>query len=61
MAINNLTIEKSGMEEEATEGLDVALGMEVEEDSGREGKEGVYGAPRALKSLEFLTRDVLYA
>ena len=29
-AINNLTIDKTGTEKEVTEGLEVALGMEVE-------------------------------
>ena len=57
VGLNNLTIETAGTEEEATEGLEVALGMEVEEVGGSEGKEGGDGNPRALGSLEFLTQD----
>ena len=37
-AINNLTIETAGTEEEATDGLLDALGMEVEEDRDRKGQ-----------------------
>ena len=42
---------------EAEEGLEVALGMEVEEVWGREGKEEGGGTLRALEALEFLTQD----
>ena len=50
-AINNLTIETAGMEEEAA----VVLEMEVEETG--EGEEEGEGTQRALGTLEFLTQD----
>ena len=37
MALANLTIETEVTQEEAEEGLEVALGMEVEGDMGSEG------------------------
>ena len=46
--LNNLTIETAGTEEEATEGLAVALDMQVDEDEEREGEEGGGGTQRAL-------------
>ena len=55
-AINNLTIETSRTEEEATDGLEAALGMEVEEDLDSEGNEGGEGTQRALGALDFLTQ-----
>ena len=55
--LNHVTIETAGTEEEAAEHLVAALGMEVEEDRGREGEEGGDGTQRALGSLEFLTQD----
>ena len=56
-AINNLTIEMAGTEEEAADILEVALGMKVEEDIDSEGEEGSEGTQRALGALEFLTQD----
>ena len=41
--LNNLTIETVRTEEEAAEGLETVLGMEVEEDRGIEVEEGGYG------------------
>ena len=46
--LNNLNIEAEVTEEEAVEGLEVALGMKVEEDRGRKGKEEGGGTLRAL-------------
>ena len=56
--LNNLTIETAGTEEEAAEGLEAALGMEVEEDGGSDGEEGSKGASRALGALELISQDV---
>ena len=58
----NLTIETGGTEEEAVEGLEVALGiltqeMEVDLDRGSEGEEEGGGDQRALGALEFLTQE----
>ena len=53
--IDNLTIETTGTEEEAAEGLGAALAtqeMEVEGDGGSEGEEGGGGTQRALEALE---------
>ena len=47
-AINNLSIETAGTEEEATEGLAAALRMEVEEDKDIEGEDEGGGTQRAL-------------
>ena len=55
--LNNLTIETAETEEEAAEHLEVALGMEVEEDRGSEDEEGGDGNLRALEALEFLTQE----
>ena len=55
--LNNLTIEIAGTEEEAEEGLAVALDMEVEGDRESEGKEGGGGTQRAMEALEFLTQE----
>ena len=55
--LSNLNIETAGTEEEAAAGLAEALGMEVEEDEGSEGKEGGGGTQRALEDLEFLNQD----
>ena len=55
--INNLTIETTGTEEETADGLEAALGMDVEEDRDSEGEEGGEGTQRALGALEFLTQD----
>ena len=56
---NHLTIETAGTEEEAREGLETVLGMEVDgggdiEDEGEEGGDGTLGA---IGALEFLTQD----
>ena len=56
-SLNNLDIETAGMDEEAAEHIEVALGMEVEADDGREGKEGGDRNQRALGALEFITKD----
>ena len=56
-AINNLTIDTAIMEEEAADGLEAALGMEVEETGKVDGKEGGEGTQRALVSLELLTQE----
>ena len=53
----NLNTETEGTEEEAEEGLEAALGIELEEDMDSEGEEGSEGNQRALGSLEFLTQD----
>ena len=55
--LNNLKIETAGTEEEATEGLEAALAMEVEGDREREGEEEGGGTQRALGALEFLTQE----
>ena len=55
--LNNLTRDTAGTEEEAAEGLEVALGMEFEKDRGSEHKEGSEGTLRALGALAFLTQD----
>ena len=55
--INNLTIETEGTEEEAAEGIEAALEMEVEEDKGSEGEEEDGEPQRALGALEFLTQE----
>ena len=62
IGLNNLRIETARTAEEATEGLEAALGMatlemEVEEDRGREGEEEGGGTQRALGALEFLTQE----
>ena len=56
---NNLNIETPGIEEEAVEGLEAALGMDIEEVGYiyGEGKEGGDGTQRALEAIEFLTQD----
>ena len=55
--LNNLTIETAGMEEEAEEGMAVALEMEVEGGRSSEGEEGGGETRWALESLEFLTQE----
>ena len=55
--ISNLRIETAGTEEEATEGLEEALRMEVEEYGGSKGKEGGGGTQHTLETREFLTKD----
>ena len=57
MGLNDLNIETVVSEAEVEEGLEAALGMEVEEVEGREGEEEGGGTPRALESLEFLTQE----
>ena len=47
----NLTIETAGTEEEVTEGLEAALGMEVDEDGEGEGEEGADGTHRSLGAI----------
>ena len=54
--LNNLTIETTRTEE-AEDGLEATLWMEVEDDNACEGEEGGYGNTRELGSLEFLTQD----
>ena len=49
--MNNLTIEKVGTDEKATEGLEETLEMEVEEDRDSEGEEGSEDTRRALGDL----------
>ena len=56
LLISNLTIETAGTEEEAAEGLEAALEMEVEE-RGSEGEEGGGGNQWALEALESLTQE----
>ena len=56
-SLNNLTIVTAGTEEEATEHLEAALGMEVEADGGSKGEEGGDGTQRELGDLDFLTQD----
>ena len=53
----NLNIETVGTKEDSAEQLEEALGMEVEEDQGSEGKEGGGGTLRALGALELLTQE----
>ena len=53
----NLNIETAVTKEEASEGLEVALGMEVEEDRDSEGEESGEGTQWALGDLEFLNQD----
>ena len=55
VALNKPNIETAGIEEEAAEQLEAALGMEVEETG--EGEEDYDGTIRALEALEFLTQD----
>ena len=57
MALDNLRIETAVTEEEAEEGLEAALGMEIEVDRGSEGEEEGGGTQRALEALEFLTQE----
>ena len=57
--LNNLSIETEGPEEEVVEGIEAALGMEVDrngkDDGAGEGKEEGKVTLRALGALEFLT------
>ena len=55
--LNNITRYTAGTEEEAAEGLEVALGMEFENDRGSEGEEGGEGTLRAQGALAFVTQD----
>ena len=55
--ITNLRIETAFIEEEVAEGTEEALEMQVEEEEGGEGEEGVGGTQRALEALEFLTQE----
>ena len=55
--VNNLNIDTATSEEEATERLEEALGMEGVEAEVSEGEEGGGGTLRALESLEFLTQE----
>ena len=59
VGIDNLNIDTAGKEEEASEGLEVALRMEIgEEGEGEgEGEEGGDENQRALGDLEFLTQE----
>ena len=53
----NLTKETAGTEEEAEEGLAVALEVEVEVDRESEGEEGGGVTQRSLEALELLTQE----
>ena len=55
--LNNLNTETAETEEEAVDGLEAALEMEVEEYRGSKGEEGGERTQRALGGLEFLTQD----
>ena len=57
--LNNLTKETAGTEEEAAEGLESALGMDVDgyEKGEVKGGEGGEGTQRAMGDLKFLTRE----
>ena len=55
--LTNLNTETAVMEEEAADGFEAALGMEVEEDRESEEEEGVERTQHALVALEFLTQD----
>ena len=59
--LNNLNIETGGTEEKAAEGLEVALGMEVDgddkDDGARKGAEDGDATIRALGAIVFLTQD----
>ena len=54
-ALNNITVETAGTQEEAAEQLEAVLEMEVEK-TGKGEEEGE-GNQRALEALEFLTQD----
>ena len=56
--LNKLSIETAGTEEEAAEGLEDDLKMEVEVEGQGEGKEGGGMTQRAQGALEFLTQDI---
>ena len=58
LGLNSLRIETAVTEAEAEEGLEAALGMEVEGDRGSEGEEEGGGNLRALEALDFLTQEV---
>ena len=55
--LNNLNIETVVTDEEAADGLEAALGMEVEDYRDSEGEEGGEGTLRALGAHEFLAQD----
>ena len=55
--LNNLSIETTGTEEEAAEGLAASLEMTVEGDRGSKGEEEGGGTQRAQVDLEFLTQE----
>ena len=54
--MDSLSVETAVTEEETAEGLESALGMEVEEEGEGKGEEGGDGTSRALVSLELLTQ-----
>ena len=58
-AINNLSIETAGTEDEAVERLEVVLGMEINGECEVEVKseEGGVGTQGELRSLDSLTQD----
>ena len=60
VGIENMNIETAVTKEEAAEGLETALGTEIEEEGEGEGegKEGGDGTQRYLGALEFLTQEV---
>ena len=52
--LTNVNIERAVTKEEAADGLEAALGMEVEEDRYSEGNKEGDGTQRSLRDLEFL-------
>ena len=60
-AINNLTIEMAGTEEEAADGLEAALGMEVEEDRDSEGRNRLKGLKGHWDTLSYSLRIKIQA
>ena len=59
VGLNNLTIETAGTEEEATEGLEAALQMDIDEEGevDCEGEEEDDGTQGELGALKFFTQD----
>ena len=55
--LTNLNIETAGTQEEAADGLEAALWMELKEDRDSKGEKGGDGTQKALGDLELLTQD----
>ena len=57
--LGNVIIETAGTEEEAAEGIEDALTMDIEEagKNNGEGEEGGEGIQKSLGALEFLTQE----